>query len=73
MTSGISLTLALVALTGVYAFDPRAFGYTLLLFALGAVYYFLFSRHNLIAQTAEEEFRLIARAEADLETAESRA
>jgi len=70
MTSGISLVLSLIALTGVYAFDPRAFGYTMLLFAVGAAYFFIFSRHNLIAQSAEEEFRLIARAETDLEAAD---
>jgi len=66
-TSGIALVLSLVALTGVYAFDPRAFGYTLILFAVGAAYFFLFSRHHLVAKTAEEEFALLARAESDLD------
>ena len=67
VTSGIALVLSLVALTGVYAFDPRAFGYTLILFAVGAAYFFLFSRHHLVAKTAEEEFALLARAESDLD------
>jgi ethanolamine permease len=40
VTSGIALVLSLVALTGVYAFDPRAFFYTLTLFGVGAAYYF---------------------------------
>ncbi len=66
-TSGTALVLSLVALTGVYAFDPRAFGYTLLLFAAGAAYFFAYSRHHLVAQTADEEFALLAQAEATLE------
>ncbi len=68
-TSGIALVLALVALTGVYAFDPRAFFYTIGLFIIGAAYFFLHSRNKLIATTAEEEFNLLAAAEADLEVA----
>lgn len=67
LTSGVALVLALVALTGVYAFDPRAFWYTSVLFALGAAYYFGYSRHHLVAKTAEEEFALLADAEADLQ------
>jgi len=67
VTSSIALVLSLIALTGVYAFDPRAFGYTLALFALGAAYFLLFSRHRLVAATAEEEFALLARAESDLD------
>jgi ethanolamine permease len=65
-TSGIALLLSLVALTGVYAFDPRAFFYTLVLFALGAAYYFGYSKNHLIAKTAEEEFAMLEQAEADL-------
>lgn len=67
VTSGAALVLSLVALTGVYAFDPRAFGYTLLLFAAGAAYFFVYSRHHLVAQTADEEFALLAQAQATLE------
>ena len=71
VTSGIALVLSLIALTGVYAFDPRAFGYTIVLFVLGAAYFFVFSRHHLVAQTAEEEFALLAQAESDLDEYES--
>ncbi|ROO26233.1 ethanolamine transporter [Salinisphaera orenii MK-B5] len=67
VTSGIALVLSLIALTGVYAFDPGAFGYTLVLFAVGAVYFFAYSRHHLVAKTAAEEFDLLARAESDLD------
>ncbi|MES1930133.1 ethanolamine transporter [Salinisphaera dokdonensis CL-ES53] len=67
VTSGIALVLSLIALTGVYAFDPRAFGYTMVLFAIGAAYFFLFSKNHLVAKTAEEEFALLAQAESDLE------
>ncbi|MES1949080.1 ethanolamine transporter [Salinisphaera sp. C84B14] len=70
VTSGIALLLSLIALSGVYAFDPRAFGYTIVLFVLGAAYFFVFSRHHLVAQTAEEEFALLAQAEFDLDAHE---
>jgi ethanolamine permease len=66
VTSSVALVLSLVALTGVYAFDPRAFNYTIVLFAIGAAYYFLYSRHTLVAKTAEEEFQLVADAESSL-------
>ncbi|SDW83366.1 amino acid permease [Marinobacter mobilis] len=66
-TSAVALVLSLVALTGVYAFDPRAFNYTLLLFVVGAAYYFGYSKHRLVAKTAEEEFALLAQAEHDLD------
>ena len=68
VTSAIALVLSLVALTGVYAFDPRAFNYTLVLFVVGIAYYAIFSRHRLVAKTAEEEFALVANAESDLAT-----
>ncbi|MBF08096.1 ethanolamine permease [Cobetia sp.] len=68
VTSAIALVLSLVALTGVYAFDPRAFNYTLVLFVVGIAYYATFSRHRLVAKTAEEEFALVANAESDLAT-----
>ncbi|CAH0990428.1 putative amino acid permease YhdG [Sinobacterium norvegicum] len=65
-TSGISLVLAIVALTGVYAFDPRAFNYTIVLYVVGALYFFLYSKNHLVAKTAEEEFEMLAAAEEDL-------
>ncbi|PAU82111.1 ethanolamine permease [Halovibrio salipaludis] len=65
-TSGVALALSLVAFTGVYAFDPKAFYYTMVLFALGALYYFLHSRNHLVANTAQEEFELLEHAEHDL-------
>ncbi|WP_373019745.1 ethanolamine permease [Thiomicrorhabdus sp.] len=69
ITSGIALALSLIALTGVYAFDPRAFFYTMALFAVGAVYYFVFSKNNLMAHSAQEEFEMLAQAQAELEPA----
>ncbi len=70
VTSSISLLLSLVALTGVYAFDPRAFNLTLGLFVIGGLYYFFVSQHNLIAGSAEEEFALLSQAELELEADE---
>jgi ethanolamine permease len=67
-TSGISFVLSLIALTGVYAYDVRAFYFTLILFVIGMVYYALIGRNNLVASTAEEEFALLSQAESELAT-----
>ncbi|RXJ86678.1 ethanolamine permease [Arcobacter sp. CECT 8985] len=69
ITSSISLILSLVALTGVYAFDPRAFNYTLIIYAIGAIYYFFYSKNTLVAKTADEEFAMLEQAESELEAA----
>jgi ethanolamine permease len=66
VTSGIAFVLSLVALTGVYAFDPRAFNYTIILYIVGALYFFLYSKNHLVAKTAEEEFAMLEKAESDL-------
>ncbi len=66
VTSGIAFVLSLVALTGVYAFDPRAFFYTIILYVMGALYYFLYSKNHLVAKTADEEFAMLEQAESDL-------
>lgn len=65
-TSGVSLVLSLIALTGVYAYDVRAFFFTLVLFIIGMAYFFLFSKNSLVAKTAEEEFALLSQAESTL-------
>ena len=65
-TSSICLVLAVIALTGVYAFDPRAFNYTIVLYVIGALYYFLYSKNHLVAKTPEEEFEMLAAAENEL-------
>jgi len=69
VTSGISFVLSLVALTGVYAYDVRAFLFTLVLFMVGMAYYFFIGRNNLVATTAEEEFALLSQAEDELVSA----
>lgn len=66
VTSGIAFVLSLIALTGVYAFDPRAFFYTIILYVMGALYYFLYSKNHLVAKTADEEFAMLEQAESDL-------
>ncbi len=67
VTSGISLVLSLVAMTGVYAFDPSAFFMTIGLFVIGGAYYGLYSRNKLVATSAEEEFAMLSVAERELE------
>ena len=69
VTSGVSFVLSLVALTGVYAYDVRAFLFTLVLFAVGMLYYFIIGQNNLVASSAEEEFALLSQAEGELESA----
>ena len=66
VTSGTSFVLSLLALTGVYAYDVRAFYFTLELFAVGMLYYVLTGRNNLGASSAEEEFALLSQAEGEL-------
>lgn len=66
LTSGTAFVLSLIALTGVYAFDPRAFVYTIILYVIGALYYFLYSKNHLVAKTAQEEFAMLEQAESDL-------
>jgi ethanolamine permease len=66
ITSGIAFVLSLVALTGVYAFDPRAFNYTIILYVIGALYFFMYSKNHLVAKTADEEFAMLEKAESDL-------
>ncbi|AVF72830.1 ethanolamine permease [Vibrio alginolyticus] len=68
ITSSISLVLSLIAMTGVYAFDPSAFFMTMGLFLIGGVYYGLYSRNKLVAATAEEEFAMLSVAELELES-----
>jgi ethanolamine permease len=68
VTSGISFVLSLIALTGVYAYDVRAFYFTLVLFIIGMAYYALIGRNNLVASSAEEEFALLSKAEEELVT-----
>ncbi|MEH0722243.1 ethanolamine permease [Vibrio alginolyticus] len=68
ITSSISLLLSLIAMTGVYAFDPSAFFMTMGLFLIGGVYYGLYSRNKLVAATAEEEFAMLSVAELELES-----
>ncbi|HHX8578312.1 ethanolamine permease [Vibrio diabolicus] len=68
ITSSVSLVLSLIAMTGVYAFDPSAFFMTMGLFLIGGVYYGLYSRNKLVAATAEEEFAMLSVAELELES-----
>ena len=68
-TSGLSFVLSIIALTGVYAYDVRAFMFTLGLFVIGMAYFFLYSKNKLVAKSAEEEFALLSQAENELESA----
>lgn len=71
VTSSIALLLSIVAMTGVYAFDPRAFNYTIVLFVIGTVYFFAYAKRHLVAQSADEELALILEAENAVEEMEA--
>lgn len=58
-------------MTGVYAFDPRAFNYTIVLFVVGAVYYFAYGKNQLVAKSADEELALVLDAESSLDEEEA--
>jgi ethanolamine permease len=43
---------------------------TVIVMAVGFLYFLVYSRHRLVAEAPEEEFAIIERAEAELDTAE---
>jgi ethanolamine permease len=66
----VALIIAVVSLSAgiVYTTVTRwTILWTVVAFLIGMVYFLLYSRHRLVAQAPEEEFAVIARAEAELE------
>jgi ethanolamine permease len=66
ITSGIALGLAVLAVVATFLVDEQAALITLGVYAVAALYFFLHSRHHLVASAPEEEFAAIESAEAEL-------
>jgi ethanolamine permease len=72
-TASLALVIALVALGSAFVYGAApaiTITATIVLFLIGLLYFGAYSRHRLVAEAPEEEFALIARAEAELETPE---
>lgn len=67
VTTGVALVLAVAAVIATFAVDPIAAGITAALFVVALGYFWFYSRHHLVASAPEEEFAVIAQAEAELE------
>jgi ethanolamine permease len=66
LTSGVALGLAVLAVIATFLVDEKAALITLGVYLVAALYFFLHSRHHLVASAPEEEFAAIERAEAEL-------
>lgn len=67
MTTAFALVIACGAVIATFLVDPAAAGWTLAAFCGFMVYFALYSRHRLVASSPDEEFAVLARAEAELE------
>jgi ethanolamine permease len=66
VTSGVALVLAVLAVIATFIVDRNAAFIMLGIYVLFIAYFFLYSRHHLVAQAPEEEFATIERAESEL-------
>jgi len=66
LTSGVALVLAALAVLATFLVDVQAALITLGVYAVAALYFFIHSRHHLVASAPEEEFAAIESAEREL-------
>ncbi len=66
VTSGVALVLAVLAVVATFLVDEQAALITLAVYAAAALYFFVYSRHHLVASAPEEEFAAIESAEREL-------
>jgi len=66
VTTGIGFVLAVAAVVAVFFVDETAAAITAAVFLVALAYFWLYSRHHLVADAPEEEFEAIERAEAEL-------
>lgn len=66
VTTTIALVLSVVAVIATFVVDPLAAGVTAAIFAAFLAYFWLYSRHHLVANAPEEEFDQLAAAESTL-------
>ncbi|MGB9826343.1 MAG: amino acid permease, partial [Desulfofundulus sp.] len=66
LTPVIALILAIVALFAGFFYAPKVILWTALVYLLFVMYFWLYSRHHLVAKAPEEEFAILAKAEEEL-------
>lgn len=66
-TTSFALVIAAVAVIATFLVDPMAALWTSIAFAAFMVYFGLYSRHHLVANSPDEEFAVLAEAEEELE------
>nr|MDT0526524.1 ethanolamine permease [Streptomyces sp. DSM 41633] len=63
---GFAHVVAVVALIATFLVNPVAAGLCLAVFAVFMLYFALYSRHRLVANSPDEEFAMLAEAESAL-------
>lgn len=66
VTTGFALVVAVLAVIATFLVNPVAAGLCLAVFAAFMVYFALYSRHRLVANSPDEEFAMLAEAEGEL-------
>ncbi|MDH6244716.1 ethanolamine permease [Mycobacterium sp. OTB74] len=66
VTTGFALVVAVVAVISTFVVNPVAAGLCLAVFAAFMLYFALYSRHRLVANSPDEEFAMLAEAEDEL-------
>lgn len=66
LTTGFALVIALLAVIATFLVDPVAAGWCLVVFAGFMVYFAVYSRRHLVANSPDEEFAMLAQAESEL-------
>ncbi|WAM16201.1 ethanolamine permease [Rhodococcus sp. JS3073] len=67
VTTSFALVIAAAAVIATFLVDPVAALWTLIAFAAFIAYFGLYSRHHLVANSPDEEFAVLAKAEEDLD------
>jgi ethanolamine permease len=67
VTTAFALVIACAAVIATFLVDPAAASWTLAAFVAFMLYFALYSRHRLVANSPDEEFAMLARAEDELE------
>ncbi|OAT66564.1 ethanolamine transporter [Mycobacteroides immunogenum] len=66
LTTGFALVVAVLAVIATFLVNPIAAGLCLAVFAAFMLYFALYSRHRLVANSPDEEFAMLAEAESEL-------
>ncbi|OBC06954.1 ethanolamine permease [Mycobacterium sp. 852013-50091_SCH5140682] len=66
ITTSVALVIAVLAVIATFLVNPVAAGLCLAVFAAFMVYFAVYSRHRLVANSPDEEFAMLAEAESEL-------